>query len=257
MPCRQITGASPPSYLANAGPLRSATSYATEAECNQACLEGACCEGTTCSVKPACQCQGAGKVFNGVGTVCTTNPCSLCDLPSISIGITGTASGFYQLAFAAYECPDSSYSVSASGSGSLAFNEGYLSSLACSVSGATPKCAFVGSYSTQGGSSVQAILVFFTVGSEVRFSVQVQISTTGNAARTACDRTGLTPGNVGFAGGGVCRYESCSGAIGTVSASGGLLVDLQSVAPLQISGGGSYGLAARGGSITVSFNPLP
>jgi hypothetical protein len=51
------------------------TRYTTEAECNQSCKEGACCEGTTCSVKPACQCQGEGKVFQGVGTVCTPNPC--------------------------------------------------------------------------------------------------------------------------------------------------------------------------------------
>jgi hypothetical protein len=39
------------------------TSYKTEAECNQACKEGACCEGTTCTVKPQCQCQ------------CTTGRC--------------------------------------------------------------------------------------------------------------------------------------------------------------------------------------
>jgi hypothetical protein len=54
------------------------TSYATEAECLQACREGACCEGTTCTVKPACQCQGEGKVFQGVGTVCAPNPCCDC-----------------------------------------------------------------------------------------------------------------------------------------------------------------------------------
>jgi hypothetical protein len=251
MPCYQSTNL--PSGVTTTG----RTSYATEADCNQACKEGACCEGTSCTVKPQCQCQGTGKTFKGVGTVCAPNPCNLCDSPSISIGTTGTASGFYQLAFQSRECPDSSYSVSASGSGSLARNDGFLQSLVCSVSGATPKCSFIGGYSTQGGSSVQAILVFFTVGNEVRFSVQVQISTTGDAARAACDRTGLTPGNVGFAGGGVGVYEACSGAIGTVSGSGGLLVDLQSVSPLQISGGGSYGFAARGGSITVSFNPLP
>jgi hypothetical protein len=317
MPCYQSTNL--PGGVTTTG----RTSYKTEADCNQACKEGACCEGASCSVKPACQCKcvsgsccgpdtftnangetgpkcrnetqaacearggvwrcgvdciglqgdpiagyplGAGictslassvnsPVFKGVGTTCGTNPCSLCDSPSISIGTTGTASGFYQLAFQARECPDSSYSVSASGSGSLARNDGFLQSLVCSVSGATPKCSFIGGYSTQGGSSVQAILVFFTVGNEVRFSVQVQISTTGDAARAACDRTGLTPGNVGFAGGGVGVYEACSGAIGTVSGSGGLLVNLQSVSPLQISGG--PGLAARGGSITVSFNPLP
>jgi hypothetical protein len=39
------------------------TAYTTEAECNQACKEGACCEGTTCTVKPQCQCQ------------CTTGRC--------------------------------------------------------------------------------------------------------------------------------------------------------------------------------------
>lgn len=47
--------------------------YATEADCLQACKEGACCEGSTCSVKPQCQCQGAGKTFKGVGTTCV-NP---------------------------------------------------------------------------------------------------------------------------------------------------------------------------------------
>jgi hypothetical protein len=52
--------------------------YATEADCLNACKEGACCEGTTCSVKPACQCQGAGKVFKGVGTVCGTGACLAC-----------------------------------------------------------------------------------------------------------------------------------------------------------------------------------
>jgi hypothetical protein len=231
--------------------------YATEADCLNACKEGACCEGTTCSIKPACQCQGAGKVFKGVGTVCSPNPCDLCDVTSISIGTTGTASGFYQVAFQSNVCPDASYSVSASGSGSLAKNNSYLNSLVCSVTGATPKCSFVGSYSSQGGASVQVILVFFTVGNDVRFSVRVTINTTGAAAQTACDRTGLTPGNVGFTGGAVCVYESCSEPVGTVAPGGGLIVDLPSVAPLQISGGGIYGLAARGGSITVSFNPLP
>jgi hypothetical protein len=53
--------------------------YATEAACLEACKEGACCEGTTCSVKPQCQCQGAGKTFNGVGTVCSPNPCLRCN----------------------------------------------------------------------------------------------------------------------------------------------------------------------------------
>jgi len=71
------------------------TVYRTEAECNQACGDGACCEGTTCSVKPACRCQGAGKVFRGVGTVCTPNPCLCCcefiDLHSGGVMVTQNA----------------------------------------------------------------------------------------------------------------------------------------------------------------------
>lgn len=55
------------------------TSYATEAECLQACKEGACCEGTTCSVKPQCQCQGTGKTFKGVGTTCDDLKGACCD----------------------------------------------------------------------------------------------------------------------------------------------------------------------------------
>jgi hypothetical protein len=51
------------------------TLNAVELTCCEDEAEGACCEGTTCSVKPACQCQGAGQVFKGVGTVCTPNPC--------------------------------------------------------------------------------------------------------------------------------------------------------------------------------------
>jgi len=69
MPCYQSPNL--PSGFTTTG----RTGYRTEAECVNACREGACCEGTSCSVKPQCQCQGAGKVFKGVGTVCTPNPC--------------------------------------------------------------------------------------------------------------------------------------------------------------------------------------
>jgi len=72
MPCYQ------PSTLPGGVTTTGRTSYRTEAECNQACKEGACCEGTSCTVKPQCQCQGAGKVFKGVGTVCSPNPCCSC-----------------------------------------------------------------------------------------------------------------------------------------------------------------------------------
>ena len=72
MPCYQSTNL--PGGVTTTG----RTSYTTEADCLNACREGACCEGTTCTVKPQCQCQGAGKVFKGVGTTCDGNPCGCC-----------------------------------------------------------------------------------------------------------------------------------------------------------------------------------
>lgn len=58
---------------------RTQTSFATEADCLNACKEGACCEANgTCSVEPQCQCQGTGQTFRGVGTTCTPNPCLPC-----------------------------------------------------------------------------------------------------------------------------------------------------------------------------------
>jgi hypothetical protein len=71
MPCYQST--SLPSGVTTTG----RTSYATEAECNQACKEGACCEGTTCTVKPQCQCQ------------CTSGSCCGPDTFTNSNGETG------------------------------------------------------------------------------------------------------------------------------------------------------------------------
>ncbi len=88
MPCYQPTNF-PPGFTTTGR-----TGYKTEAECVNACQEGACCDGTTCTVKPACQCQGAGKVFKGVGTVCTPNPClELCTPtcaapPEVTVQIT-------------------------------------------------------------------------------------------------------------------------------------------------------------------------
>ena len=86
MPCRQVSTFN--------GTAASSGSYRTEAECNQACQEGACCDGTTCTVKPQCQCQGAGKVFGGVGTVCTPNPC-----------VKTTCSGFDLCGWCPSPCP--------------------------------------------------------------------------------------------------------------------------------------------------------
>lgn len=144
MPCYQSTNL--PGGFSTTG----RTSYKTEAECLQACQEGACCEGTTCSVKPACQCVPAGvccgpdvatvagvsksvcrnesqsectqrggtwvvggacrgsdelnftagpycdtltggapnKVFKGVGTTCTPNPCVTPCIPCCESGLS-------------------------------------------------------------------------------------------------------------------------------------------------------------------------
>jgi hypothetical protein len=60
--------------------------HKTEADCLQSCQEGACCEGTSCSVRPQCQCQGAGKVFKGIGTTCTPNPCVPCSCTKFADG---------------------------------------------------------------------------------------------------------------------------------------------------------------------------
>jgi hypothetical protein len=82
MPCRQVSTFN--------GTAASSGSYRTEAECNQACQEGACCEGAVCTVKPQCQCQGTGQVFRGVGTVCTPNPCGCCGNGETIAGKTAT-----------------------------------------------------------------------------------------------------------------------------------------------------------------------
>jgi hypothetical protein len=71
MPCRQASTFN--------GTAASSGSYRTEAECNQACQEGACCEGTVCAVKPQCQCQGAGQTFQGVGTTCDSISGACCE----------------------------------------------------------------------------------------------------------------------------------------------------------------------------------
>lgn len=79
MPCYQSTNL--PSGVTTTG----RTSYTTEADCLNACREGACFEGTSCSVKPQCQCQGTGKTFKGVGTTCESKCNWVFGLPSVVI----------------------------------------------------------------------------------------------------------------------------------------------------------------------------
>jgi hypothetical protein len=79
MPCRPAA-----TYSGKTGYSQSGGGYATEADCLQACKEGACCESNgTCSIKPQCQCQGTGQTFRGAGTPCTQALCSgVCGCPA-------------------------------------------------------------------------------------------------------------------------------------------------------------------------------
>lgn len=82
-------------FFPNSTPPAGRPSYSTLAACLEACKEGACCEGTTCTVMAQCQCQGAGKVFKGVGTTCSPNPCGCCAdgtslSGAVSVAITRT-----------------------------------------------------------------------------------------------------------------------------------------------------------------------
>lgn len=251
MPCYQSPNF-PPGFTTTGR-----TSYRTEAECNQACQEGACCEGTTCTVKPQCQCQEEGQTFKGVGTTCEPNPCSLCDSSSISISTSGTASGFWASSFISYICPDQQYSVGASGAGTLTKNNNeMLGRTFCSHSSGVGSCAYKGQFAIGDGASLGVILVFFTVGSDVRYAIFATVLSVTSAAVTACG-----PAPIGQSyNGATARYVGCSSVIGSVSSSGALSVNLNDAQPLEIPGLGDaagYDFAARGGSVTFSFNPLP
>jgi hypothetical protein len=72
MPCRPVAEHNGKYGSGQAG----GGGYTTEADCLQACKEGACCEGTTCTVKPQCQCK------------CTSGVCCGPDIATID-GISG------------------------------------------------------------------------------------------------------------------------------------------------------------------------
>jgi len=82
MPCRQVAeynGRPGGQQLVSIGPGGPVYApFKTEADCNGACREGACCEAGGCSVKPQCACQGPGQSFRGVGSVCNQTDCVPC-----------------------------------------------------------------------------------------------------------------------------------------------------------------------------------
>lgn len=90
MACRQVS-----TYNGVSGSGRQGGGgYVTEADCLNACKEGACCESNgTCSVKPQCQCQGTGQTFKGVGTACAPNICYPCGSDTRPKYIYATLSG--------------------------------------------------------------------------------------------------------------------------------------------------------------------
>lgn len=68
MPCFDEDNV-PPGYIAK---FPDGPTYEEEAECLEACAEGACCEvDGSCNIKPQCECDTEnGAVFAGVGETC-------------------------------------------------------------------------------------------------------------------------------------------------------------------------------------------
>jgi hypothetical protein len=48
--------------------------------------EGACCEGTVCSMRTEAACENGGGVFRGEGTACAPNPCEALGVPPVGAG---------------------------------------------------------------------------------------------------------------------------------------------------------------------------
>lgn len=132
-----------PCYQSNAVPagfsVSGSGSYSTEADCLNACKEGACCNGTTCSVKPQCQCNAAaGEVFKGVGTTCTPNPCLICGCvttPQLPTSMLVEFSGF---SFAYVDSTNTLSDMTGAEQYLAAFLNGLAPSLSLSFDSTTP-----------------------------------------------------------------------------------------------------------------------
>lgn len=97
MPCEKIEKSRlpyvRPPISERIGPFKS------EKECLEACREGACCRGLSCSIKPQCECDPAlGFTFMGSGTTCSPNPCivgACCQGPNCSQNSRVLCGGVY------------------------------------------------------------------------------------------------------------------------------------------------------------------
>jgi hypothetical protein len=173
------------------------------------------------------------------------------------LSTSGTAKGFYALSFVSYLCPDQEYSVSASGGGTLTKDNGQIPGRSfCTHSSGVGRCAYVGQFAIGNGAKLHVILVFFTVDSDIRYAIYSHVESRTQAAVSACSPAPIGQSYIGI----TAHYEGCSDVIGTATDSGALPANLSAAAPLAIAGLGNaagYVLAATGGSITFSFNPLP
>lgn len=253
MPCRQVSTYNGATGSGQAG----GGGYATESDCLQACKEGACCENGTCSVKPQCQCQGTGQTFKGVGTTCSPNPCRVCDIQSISISSTGTASAFYALSGPTHQCANDSFSVDCTGAGSLIGNNGFASiaNFCPEYSSGSGLCAYLGEYALSSNARIVVTLAFFRVGGQVRYAIVADVQSRSLLAVSACSPSPANATVIGATG----AVRGCSGTIATVDDSGGFTVDLASLPPLHITQSRDQSTAFAGASCSVSFsfNPLP
>jgi hypothetical protein len=250
MPCYQSTTL--PSGVTATG----RTGYRTEAECNQACKEGACCEGTTCSVKPQCQCQGAGKTFKGVGTTCTPNPCGRCgcttgivNAQTITLSLSGAS-----LLFSPQDSGAFGYEQMRNG-GSCVNDSSvvqWLNGITVALSDTTVDGvqAWRGQATTESHLSpvvVQCVLLIFCGGSA---GLTVTYCPDGASQQTCMRRH--VDANVGFQLGNPCTASS-----GTASGYFSQAVAEYSTAGCRSGAGGLVAIRGFGFTYTINANPLP
>ena len=187
---------------------------------------------------------------------CCCQTVNICSLNSFSLSVSGEIGGLYQTRNPFFGGSDNPLcpkldTVAVSGSG-VCGKTTIPGLLSCGFAHAE-KCAYAGGFSIGGSSGIFVKILFFSVGTDVRYSVQAEVGTYDLIS--ACDRTGLSPGNNGgWDGGCFGNYEACSDVFAQLDANGNILTPPP---PLTIPSGGLYGFAARSGSVTFTVNLLP
>ena len=233
-------------------------SHATEAECNQACQEGACCEGTTCTVKPQCQCQGTGQSFKGVGTTCAPNPCGRCgcttgivNATAITLSISGAS-----LLFSPQDPDAVGYEQMRNGGSCVSDGSvtQWLNSITVSLSDTTDPVtgsqSWNGQATTQGHLSsvlVQCVLRIFCDGSA---GLNVTYCPDGSNQQTCMRRH--VDANVALSLGNPCVASS-----GTAAGFFGQGIADSSLNGCRVGPGGLVAIRGFGFTYTINANPLP